>query len=165
MEFYGDSIVEYIKTYDNLIVLRTASKALASAALRLGFLITNSTLLREIKKVKPPFNVNSVSQVIGKVILDDRKFIKESIDKVLGERNYLVTGLKSIEGLKVYETQSNFVLIYSENANKINDILIKSGIKIRSFNDTTLKNFMRVTVGSREENMEVINGIRGYRRV
>ncbi|KGM95300.1 histidinol-phosphate aminotransferase [Clostridium novyi A str. 4552] len=162
MEFYGDSIVEYIKKYDNLIVLRTASKALGSAALRLGFLITNSTLLREIKKVKPPFNVNSVSQTIGKVILDDRKFIKESIDKVLCERNYLVTQLKSIEGLKVYETQSNFVLIYSENAKKINDILIKSGVKIRSFNDRTLKDFMRITVGSREENMEVINGIRGY---
>ncbi|ABK61580.1 MULTISPECIES: histidinol-phosphate transaminase [Clostridium] len=161
MEFYGDSILDYIKKYDNLIVLRTASKAIGSAALRLGFLITNDTLLREIKKVKPPFNVNSVSQVIGEIILKDKDFIRESIDKVLYERNYLLKELKKIDGLKVYETKSNFVLIYNENANEINESLIKIGIKVRSFTDENLKNFIRITVGSREQNIEVINCIKG----
>nr|WP_242845250.1 aminotransferase class I/II-fold pyridoxal phosphate-dependent enzyme [Clostridium novyi] len=94
-------------------------------------------------------------------MLKDKDFIRESIDKVLYERNYLLKELKKIDGLKVYETKSNFVLIYNENANEINESLIKIGIKVRSFTDENLKNFIRITVGSREQNIEVINCIKG----
>lgn len=162
MEFYGDTIVDYINKYDNLIVLRTASKALGNASLRLGFLITNEFFLREIKKVKPPFNVNTISQVIGKVVLDNKDFIKESINKVIDEREYLVKELKKINILKLYDTKSNFILVYSKYASKINNNFIENGIKVRVFSEDKLKNFFRITVGNRDENNKVIKSIKEF---
>ncbi|MCY6371632.1 histidinol-phosphate transaminase [Clostridium ganghwense] len=159
VDFYGKTVIDQISNYENLIVLRTCSKALGSAALRLGFLITNKLLLKEIKKVKPPFNVNSVSQTIGEVILKNKKYIKECINRIIQERDYLYEVLSKIDGLKVYPTEANFVLFESENAEEINRYLLEKGIKIRKFKDGRLKNCLRITAGTREENRVVIKEI------
>lgn len=160
VDFYDDSVVDEINNYENLIVLRTCSKALGSAALRLGFLITNKFLLDEIKKVKPPFNVNSVTQAIGEVILKNGDFIKESVNNIKAERDYLYENFKKIHGVKAYSTQANFVLIESQDADKINEKLISKGIKIRKFGNGRLKNCLRINAGTREENKGVIDVIK-----
>ena len=74
-EFYGQTVVDKIEAYENLIVLRTCSK-IGLAAIRLGFLITNSILMEELKKVKPPYNVNAITQSIACVILKNPEIIQ-----------------------------------------------------------------------------------------
>lgn len=157
-EFYGQTIADKIESYENLIVLRTCSKV-GLAAIRLGFLITNHILMAELKKVKPPFNVNAISQCIACVILKQPEIIYKNVDCILAERKYLWQKLKDINGIKLNSTGGNFILIEVENAQKMKERLLKAGINVRSFTATTLQNCLRITVGSREENDYLLKNI------
>jgi len=157
-EFYGKTIVDKVESYENLIVLRTCSK-IGLAAIRLGFLITNHVLMAELKKVKPPFNVNAVSQCIACVILKEPEIIYNNVDRILIERKYLWEKLSNISGIKVNSTGGNFILIQVKNAQKMKERLLEGGINVRSFTTTTLQNCLRITVGSREENKYLLNNI------
>lgn len=150
-EFYGETIVDKIEAYQNLIVLRTCSK-IGLAAIRLGFLITNPILMRELKKVKPPYNVNTISQSIASVILKDSEIINKNVKKILAERKYLWEKLSNINGIKLYKAEGNFILVQVENAQEIKKILLEQSVNVRSFTTGTLKNCLRITIGSREEN-------------
>lgn len=157
-EFYGKTLVHKIDEYENLIVLRTLSKV-GLAAIRLGFLITNSVLMEELSKVKPPYNVNTISQSIATVILKNFNLIYSNAEQILSERKYLWRKLSNIPGIKLYRSEANFILIQVENAQKFKERLLKSGINVRSFNSATLQNCLRITVGNREENKYVLNNI------
>ena len=74
MDFWNESLIDETEKYSNLIVFRTASKSIGSAALRLGFAVANETISRAIKAVKSPYNVNSISQTIGKVIYKNKEY-------------------------------------------------------------------------------------------
>lgn len=150
-EFYGKTIVDKINKYENLIVLRTCSK-LGLAAIRLGFLITNSLLMNEIRKVKPPYNVNSITQQIGAFMLNNREVIRSNIDKIVAERTYLFNELSNINGIKAYQTGANFIFVELENAYEISQKLLEQGISVKSYKEGKLTNFLRITVGSRPEN-------------
>ena len=159
VEFYEESIVESIYEYENLIVLRTCSKAMASAAIRLGFLITNSLLLNEIKKAKPPFNVSSVTQAIGEVILEEIDYINNCLEKIKGERSFLVDKLNAFKEIKLYPTCANFVLVKFKDAEFVYKYLLENKIVVRNYKQGRLKDFLRITVGSREENEAVIDNL------
>jgi len=150
-EFYGESILDKIETYQNLIVLRTCSK-IGLAAIRIGFMITNSVLMQELKKVKPPYNVNSITQSIASVILKDPEIISSNVKNILHERKYLWGKLSNIEGLKLYKAEANFILIEVSNALEIKQRLLSQSINVRSFTSGPLKNCLRITIGSRQEN-------------
>ncbi|MGV8982908.1 histidinol-phosphate transaminase [Clostridium sp.] len=158
VEFYGQSIVDKVESYENLIVLRTCSKV-GLAAIRLGFLITNPVLMAELKKVKPPFNVNAITQSIACVILKNPDIIQNNIERILTERKYLWRKLSDINEIKLYKSQANFILIKLENAQKKKERLLETGIKVRSFTSTALQNCLRITVGSREENDYLLKNI------
>ena len=157
-EFYGETVVDKIEAYQNLIVLRTFSKV-GLAAIRLGFLITNSVLMGELRKVKPPYNVNAISQSIASVILKDPEIIYKNVKRILCEREYLWEKLNNISGIKLYKAEANFILIQVENAQKMKERLLEQSINVRSFNSTTLQNCLRITIGSREENEYLLNNI------
>ncbi len=157
-EFYGESIVDKIESYENLIVLRTCSK-IGLAAIRLGFLMTGPILMAELKKVKPPYNVNAITQSIASVILEDSTIIPNNIKGILEERVYLWEKLKKVIGIKLYTAHANFILIGVENVEIIKQRLLDSGINVRSFTSYTLKNCLRITIGSREENEYLLNNI------
>ncbi|WMJ80285.1 histidinol-phosphate transaminase [Clostridium sp. MB40-C1] len=160
VEFYGDSVIDQIKNYTNLIVLRTCSKALGSAILRLGFAITNQLILKELKKVKPPFNVNGISQVVGEVILKDIGYINGAVKEIVKQRDYLYEELSKINKIEVYKTNANFVLFKSINSKKINQRLEHNGIKVRSFKNEVLQDYLRITAGNEIENEEVLKIIK-----
>jgi histidinol-phosphate aminotransferase len=152
VEFYGSTVINKIKKYSNLIVLRTCSKAFGLAAIRLGFLIAGDTLINEIRKAKPPFNVNSITQRIGCIMLKNADIISKNIDAIKKEREYLAFRLKNINGIKVYPTQSNFILIKCKDAKLIKDKLYKRDISIRNFDSSRLKDYLRISVTNRVEN-------------
>jgi len=158
-EFYGKTLIDKIDTYENLIILRTCSKALGLAALRLGFLITNEILLSEIKKAKPPFNVNSITQSVAAVILRNPDFIKNNINIILKERDYLYNALRKIKGIKIYDTSANFILVEGNCTHDLKEKALNASISIKSFGSPRLKNCLRITVGSRKENEAFINSI------
>jgi histidinol-phosphate aminotransferase len=157
-EFYGQTIVDKIETYENLIVLRTCSKV-GLAAIRLGFLITNPILMAELKKVKPPYNVNAITQSIACVIFKNPDIIQKNVENILNERKYLLAKLKNIPDIKLYSADANFILIQVENAQKMKERLLEGGINVRSFTSTVLQNCLRITIGSREENKCLLSNI------
>lgn len=161
-EFYRESLVDVINNYDNLIILRTCSKAAGMAAIRLGFLITNLQLLKELKSVKPPFNVNSISQSFGEVILKNKEIIDLNSNEIIKGRELLLEELSRFKEFKLFKTKANFVLLRYERAEALNSELLENGIKIRSFGGGRLKNCVRITIGSKAENKVLIEAMDNF---
>jgi len=157
-EFYGQSIIDKVETYENLIVLRTLSKV-GLAAIRLGFLITNPILMKELKKVKPPYNVNAITQSIASIVLKESQVIYINVERIIIERDYLWKKFSNIKGIKRCNAEANFILIQVEDAKEMKERLLEVGINVRSFTSYPLENYLRITIGSRVENNYLLKNI------
>jgi len=154
MEFSptSESVIDLVNKYDNLIVLKTMSKAFGAAALRLGFMIAGKELVLAINKIKSPYNVNTVSQVFGKIILTHYGEIKANTATIKENVHYLKAQLENIASdkiKKIYDTNANFVFMDMESietAKTIKDNLMKNGVAIRQ-----MSHRLRITAGTREE--------------
>jgi histidinol-phosphate aminotransferase len=155
MDFAEDeSLLSEFENYDNLIILKTCSKALGSAALRLGFAVANKTLTNVIRAVKSPYNVNSVSQSIGEVLFSHPDYIDNCIETVVNSRKELysrVLEIKCDKIEKIYETHTNFVFMKVKNAKQVFDKMKENSIIIRNMGD-----YLRITAGSKDENEKML---------
>ncbi len=152
MDFWDQSVLPCVKKYDNLIVLRTLSKALGLAAIRLGFAVSQSTLQKVLMAVKSPYNVNSVSQSIGTVVLSHAEEMRAGIAEIIRSRDALYGCCKEIEAeypdfISVLDPVTNFITIRTKQAEDIYMRLQQEGILVRAF-----PRFLRVTCGSEAEN-------------
>ncbi len=155
MEFSekNESVIDLIEKYDNLIVLKTMSKAYGAAALRLGFAIAGTEISSALRKIKSPYNVNSVSQVFGKIILSHYNEIRERIAEIRKNLVYLRCGIEGIKTDKIERicpTAANFVYIKMsspEDAREVFDALMARGVAIRCM----MGGYIRVSAGTREE--------------
>ncbi len=156
MDFAEDESLLYeFENYDNLIILKTCSKALGSAALRLGFAVCNKTLTNVIRAVKSPYNVNSVSQTLGEVLFSHPNYIDECIKTVVNSRKELYSAIceiKSDKIEKIYETHTNFVFMKVKNAKQVFEKMKENSIIIRNMGD-----YLRITAGNESENKQVVN--------
>jgi len=158
--FSGKTFLPFLKKYENLVVLKTLSKV-GFAALRIGFLIGRSSLVNELRKVRLPYNINSVSQIGAGFYLKHETVFLEQAEEIINSRAELYLALQKIEGIRPYPSSANFIFfrclfdtdhIYSE--------LTKRGILIRNFSKAgNLKNCMRVTVGKQEENKAFLDAL------
>ena len=155
MDFAGsESLMGEFNNYDNLIILKTCSKALGCAALRLGFAVANKTLTNVIRAVKSPYNVNSVSQALGEVLFAHPDYIDNCIEIVVNARKELYSEICKIESSKIekiYETHTNFVFLKVKNAKQIFEKMKENSIIIRNMGD-----YLRITAGSKEENEKML---------
>lgn len=155
MDFAGDeSLLSEFENYDNLIILKTCSKALGSAALRLGFAVANKTLTNVIRAVKSPYNVNSVSQALGEVLFAHPDYIDECIETVVKSRKSLYKELLEIKSEnieRIYETHTNFVFMKVKNAKQVFEKMKENSIIIRNMGD-----YLRVTAGTEYENEKML---------
>lgn len=159
-EFYGKTVVDIVDKYDNVIVLRTLSKAFGLAGLRVGYLVANKTAVKCLSLVKPPYNTNSVSQAIALNVLRSGT-LKDRLDYILNERQYLVNELIEIGGVKVYPSNANFILVKFKDADYVYNELIKRGILVRNFSKSpNLEGCLRITVGTRESNNYLLQCLR-----
>ncbi|MCS7215628.1 MAG: histidinol-phosphate transaminase [Thermodesulfovibrio sp.] len=153
----------FLEDFDNLAILRTLSK-IGLAGLRVGYLIGNETLLSEVNKVRLPYNVDSLTQYIATEALN--KFyapIKNFITEIVKERKNMQRELSRLKGLKVFPSEANFILFNVKDSKKIHNKLKKEGILIRDMS-SVIKDCLRVTIGTRDENKEflrVLNKILG----
>lgn len=157
IEFGGESIVNEISNYERLIVLRTLSKAFGAAALRVGYLISSKEIADKISAVKPPYNLNGVSQMIAEEILSDLNTIEDNIKIIKSEKNRVYKELQKIEKIKLYESSTNFILFKVENAEEVFEKLKSKRILIRLFKGGKLNNHLRVSMGSIMENQKFVD--------
>jgi len=155
MDFAEDeSLLGEFENYDNLIILKTCSKALGSAALRLGFAVANKTLTNVIRAVKSPYNVNSVSQALGEVLFSHPDYIDNCIKAVVNSRKEIYKELLEIKNEKIekiYETHTNFVFMKVKNAKQVFEKMKDNSIIIRNMGD-----YLRITAGTEYENNKML---------
>ena len=165
-EFGGKTFVPLLSRYSNLAVLRTFSKAFSIASLRVGYLLSNPEIIQEVRKVKSPFNVNSFSQLAAQVVFENKDILKDSMEKVIDEREKLIIRINELPPFKVYPSQANFVLVEvgsKENSDLVYNNLLQQGILVQiiyepAFSDS--RYFLRITVGNKEENGILIKGLK-----
>ncbi len=161
--FSGQTFLPLLSRHENLVILRTLSKV-GFAAMRIGLLIGPPALVCELDKVRLPYNLNAMSQAAAGFYLDhERTFLKQA-EKIRRWRGELYAAMKTIPGIDPRPTDANFIFFHCDfDADRVYTKLMKRGILIKNFNTPgTMKNFMRVTVGTREENgrfIEVLQDI------
>jgi len=146
---YTDGL-DLVKKFPNVIVTRTFSKIYALAGLRLGWAYSSKSIIELLEKIRGPFNVNSIAQNIGTMILKEKKFLIKSINHNKKWQKKLPVLIRSL-GLKAHETFANFILIEVKEKNKKKKIiseLLKKKIIIRDLNNYGLKKFFRVSIGT-----------------
>ena len=153
-EFCDGSALNFISDYPNLVVVKTFSKAFRMAGLRLGIILSNEDVINEIAKVKLPYNVNSVTQLVAEKVINNRNLLLNDIALIKTERERIYDFLKNDLNMTVIKSDTNFLLFKTEfEADEFFRILYENGVLIRNFNGYRgLEGYLRVTVGTPEEN-------------
>lgn len=159
IEFCPDkTLVSLINEFNNLVILRTFSKGFLSPGLRLGYLISNENIIKQLKKVFPVFPVSQISIEIGRILLEKREQIQKIIEIIIENRNKIYNKLKEFMEKdlidKVYKSYTNFVLFKFKNQKIMIDIynyLLENEISVRNVSSKYLQNSLRVTASNDEE--------------
>ena len=150
--------------YENLVILRTFSKAFSLAGVRVGYLLGSERVINEYKKVRQPYSVDAISQTIAKVVYQNRAQFEKGIDQIIEQRGRMVAELDAMHGVTAYPSDSNYVLFRLRDdidASTVWQQLLDAGVLIRDFSRTPgLAGCMRVSVGLPEENTRFLNALR-----
>jgi histidinol-phosphate aminotransferase len=158
------SLLEDLDNYRNLAVSQTFSKAYGMAAVRLGMLFASEELISWINKIKPPYNINQLTQEFVLEKLSDTVRVKSEIDLIVSERRKLQTELTKMEQIvHVYPSDSNFILVKVTNADKLYNYLIENGVVVRNRSSQPLcENTLRLTIGTPDENTKLLELITNF---
>lgn len=153
-----DSWVTKLLEFQNLIVTQTLSKAYGLAGIRLGICYASSEIIAILNKIKPPYNVNELTQQQAISGLFQTKKINDKINSIINEKELLLKVLLQVKFIKnIYPSEANFVLIKVDDANKRYHQLIEKGIVVRNRTALPLcENTLRLTIGTPEENKKLI---------
>lgn len=166
-EFAQKSVVPLLAEHENLIVLRTFSKAMAFAALRVGYLLAAPELVREIRKAVLPYNLNAFSQLAAEVAIEKYPaLLGPIVSAIIAERERLYTAISQIEGLTPAPSKANFMVVRTNrDVKQIFDELLKRDILVRDVSGyPMLSEYFRFSVGTPEENdrlLRALNEIQG----
>ncbi len=156
-----ESAIGIVMEYPNLIVLRTMSKALALAGLRIGFTIANPELMAQIVKPKIPFTSSRLAEITLKHVLGNYKLVEEAVGYILGERSRMMETLLKFETLTLFESDANFIIIRVSDSKKVFSRLAGEGILVRNVSGyPMMENCLRFNVGLREENDLLLDTLR-----
>ncbi|SRR5712692_558422 len=162
-EFAEHSVVPLLREHENLLVLRTFSKAMAMAALRVGYLLAAPELASEISKAVLPYNLNAISQTAAEVAVEMYEDeLRPLVRKIIAERERLYGELSRIEGLTPVRSHANFMVVRSSiDPKQLFAELIKRDILIRDVSGyPMLRNYFRLSVGTPEENDLLVKSLR-----
>jgi len=151
--FAGDSFMNELGQYDNLVVMRTVSK-MGLAGLRLGLLAGPSEWLSEFDKTRLPYNINVLTQVSAEFALAHREVLDGQTQQICADREWLAAELKALDSMTIFPSQANFILFRVVDARAVFESLKAQGVLIKNMGamEGPLANCLRVTVGSAEEN-------------
>ncbi|SEF96150.1 histidinol-phosphate transaminase [Flavobacterium urumqiense] len=153
-----ESWINELDEYPNLVITQTLSKAYGLAGIRLGICYASAEVISVLNKIKPPYNVNELTQKRALERLGDTDKIKSEIESIITQREELLKVLLNVKFVdKIYSTEANFILVKVDDANKRYAKLIAKGIVIRNRTTQPLcDNCLRLTVGTEQENMKLI---------
>jgi len=158
--FASDSFIPQLAHYDNLLVMRTFSK-LGMAGLRLGFLAGSTAWLAQLEKLRLPYNVGVLPQLVASKLLQHHDILLAQAASIKQERTRLMSGLSAITGVKAYPSEANFILFRVAKATQIFEGLKQRGVLIKNLNGghPALTDCLRVTVGTPEEGARFITAL------
>lgn len=156
-----ESWLQKINEYPNLVITQTLSKAYGMAGIRLGILYASAEIITVLNKIKPPYNINELTQQKALIRILDSNSIQNEIGLINAERSILLKQLLQIKYIKfIYPTDANFVLIKVDDATKRYNQLLEKGIVIRNRTTQPLcDNCLRITIGTKQENEKLINAL------
>jgi histidinol-phosphate aminotransferase len=152
-DFCDTTVIPYVKEYENLLVLKTFSKAFGLAGIRCGYSISCAKLANAVNLARPPYNIGSLSQFIAKLILSEKEQVYKNIELLVEQREWMAGELAKLQGIKVYNSSANFLLVKVDNCNEVNKKLCEKGIFVRAFGSSPLlEGCLRITIGTQEQN-------------
>ena len=156
------SYSDLILNFENLIVIQTFSKAWGMAGLRLGMGITNSLIVSLLNKIKPPYNVNILSQTVALEKLQNDETFKANLKIIKSEAKKLAIELEKLPMVhKLYASAANFILVEFSDADKYYKLLLSKGIVVRNRSSQVgCYNCLRITVGTPSENKLLIDTLK-----
>ena len=161
---YSDqkSWLSRLEEFPNLIITQTLSKAYVMAGIRLGICFASKEIISVLSKIKPPYNINELTQQKALERLSIPEDVKNEIQNILQQRNWLAEKLKNIAFVEIiYPSDANFVLVKVDNAIKRYDQLIQKGIVVRNrTNQPGCENCLRFTIGTKTENEKLITTLK-----
>lgn len=158
VDFAGDNCLTLLD-YENVIILRTFSKAMSAASVRMGYAIADKRVIESINKVRLPWNIPLFSQIATEEIIKNVEMFSDNIQKIKSERSRLFAEMEKL-GITVFPSEANFILFKVKDRDFVFDGLLEQGVLIRSFSCSELKNYLRVTVGTYDENNAFLDALK-----
>jgi histidinol-phosphate aminotransferase len=145
----------------NVLILRTFSK-LGWAGLRLGYLLGDADVIADLNKVRMPYNINSLTQASARFFLQHSDIFKKQASDICFERKRVSASLMALDGVEVFPSQANFILVRVQDADAVFEALKERGILIKNMQAQggLLSHCLRITVGSKDENSAVLTALR-----
>lgn len=155
VDFGGESSAKLIDKYDNLLCVQTFSKSRSLAGARLGFAIANKEIIADLEKIKystNPYNINRLTQIAGLFAVKENKYYLENCEKIKDNREYTVNALKNMD-FSVLDSKANFIFAKSEkiSGEELYLSLKDKGVLVRHFSKERIKDYIRITIGSKKE--------------
>ncbi len=166
IDFAGKSAIELINRYDNLIVVQTFSKARSMAGMRIGYAISNPTLIKYLNDAKYSFNsytMNQTSLVCGVEAVKDKVYFEEHVQKIIDTREWTKEKLAKL-GFTFPDSQSNFIFATHTTyvAKDLFEALKEAEIYVRFLGGERIKNYLRISIGTKEEMEQLISFLEAY---
>ena len=170
MDFIEDdeiySVIKEAPLMDNLIVVRSLTKFYGFPGLRLGYLVSNESIVNKLMKYKEPWTVNTIAQIAGLAAINDKEFAATTRQYVSVEKTFLYEGLTTIKGIQPFQPTVNFILVRIEDSKKtssaIQDVLMKNNILIRNCSNFKGldETYFRVAVKTRKQNQKLLDALK-----
>lgn len=162
-EFSRETVRPLLEANENLAILRTFSKAFSLAGVRLGYILANPAVIEEFLKVRQPYSVDALSQAVGEVVFEMRARFEPGIREIIEERGRVSETLRTLPGLTVYPSDSNWVLFAMEGAGEAWQYLYDHGVLVRDFSRAPrLEGCLRATIGTPEQNDAFLRTLRDF---
>ena len=164
-DFSDYTCLPLLKDVKNLIVCRSFSKTFSMASLRIGYALADAVIVKEMNRVKLPYNTNNIAQLAGISCIKHRNKVYEQNKKIIAERKRLSEKLNGYNGLSVLPSDANFIFIkFDDKSTTLKFLWDLKDLKIlvRHFSKPGLYNYIRITIGTKEENdkfLEAFNSI------
>ena len=166
IDFGGTSVLPLIDKYDNLIVVQTFSKSRSMAGMRIGFAVSNPTLIRVLNDCKFSFNsytMNQTTIAAGVAAVSDRAYLEETVAKIVATREHAKKVLAEM-GFQFPDSQSNFLFVTHPDysAKELYEMLKEQHIFVRYFGTGRTKDYLRITIGTEEQMETLYAALRAY---
>lgn len=160
-EFSRTSMRPYLTQHKNLILLRTFSKAFSLAGVRMGYILGDADVITEFVKVRQPYSVDSLAQLVACCVFENRNSFARGILEIIEQREVVLEALRKIPRIKAYPSDANYILFKTKDAAAVWEKLYAQGVLVRDFSKSAgLTDCLRVTIGSPEENQIFLTALK-----